>query len=179
MDAGLTAQAPGGNGGGRGGGLIPKEIRRWAKEKWKERWPRYQEGIPSHVRTAAQRGEAQGTRAGLHAGLFKVESSVGVQLRTEKIGLRAFLYKRRVPGVDSASCECGWRYQDIKHMLILCPNHAEGRKLMFERAGSDDFRQIVLTSKGLKSATEWVIQRGMLGQFTLAREQLFGNGGSG
>jgi len=43
-----------------------------------------------------------------------------------------------------------------------------------QKAGLNDFRRIVSTSKGLKAATEWVIQRGILGQSTLAREQLFG-----
>ena len=37
----------------------------------------------------------------LHKGLYKAESSIFVQARTGKIGLRDFLFKRRVLGFDS------------------------------------------------------------------------------
>ena len=43
----------------------------------------------------------------LHKGLHKAESSILVQARTGKIGLRDFLFKRRVLGFDSLRCDCG------------------------------------------------------------------------
>ena len=43
-----------------------------------------------------------------HHGLRKHESTALTQIRTGRIGLKAFLHKRRVPGVLSPRCSCGW-----------------------------------------------------------------------
>jgi hypothetical protein len=43
----------------------------------------------------------------LHDGLTKAESSLLTQARTGKIGLRAFLFQRRVPDVITPQCSCG------------------------------------------------------------------------
>lgn len=153
---------------------LRREISRWGTERWKDKWKGYQDGLPSYTRSPAQTGALYDERLGLYANMPKAQSSVAVQLRTGKIGLRAFLYKRRVPGIKSTGCECGWRYQDAHHMLIFCPNHQVGRDEMTKKAGTKDFRRIVATSKGLGAATEWIIQRGILGQYSLAKEQLFG-----
>ena len=42
----------------------------------------------------------------LHKGLHKAESALLVQARTKKIGLAEFLYNQRVPGTDTAKCQC-------------------------------------------------------------------------
>ena len=59
-------------------------------------------------------------------------------------------------------------------MLLFCANHQEGRREMVSKAGTNDFHRIDTTSKGLAAATQWIIQRGMLGQYSLAKDQLFG-----
>src|SRR6202035_854751 len=41
----------------------------------------------------------------LHKGLCKAESSMLIQLRTDRTGLRHFLNKVRVPGYESGQCE--------------------------------------------------------------------------
>jgi len=45
---------------------------------------------------------------------------------------------------------------------------------MLREAGTSDSTTILSTSRGLKAVTQWVIRRGILGQFSLAKEQLFG-----
>ena len=42
----------------------------------------------------------------LYKGLQKAESSILIQLRTGKTGLRHFLNKVRVPGYESGQCKC-------------------------------------------------------------------------
>ena len=52
--------------------------------------------------------------------LQKHESSLLVQIRTGKIGLRAFLHSRRVPGVTSPGCECGAGRETALHLILEC-----------------------------------------------------------
>ena len=45
----------------------------------------------------------------LHAGLSKELSSLVIQIRTGKIGLRQFLFERKVPRIEGGRCECRQR----------------------------------------------------------------------
>lgn len=56
----------------------------------------------------------------IHKGLQKDLSSLVVQMRTGKIGLREFLYERRIPAVGHKGCDlCGGGEQTIHHMLLM------------------------------------------------------------
>ena len=39
------------------------------------------------------------------------------QIRTEKVGLRAYLFDRYIPGIDDTRCEYGSRRQTAKYIL--------------------------------------------------------------
>ena len=149
---------------------LPLQVQFWWKKKWKEEWNEFTRETPADRRSLVH-GNLLG-RTRLHRQLRKAESSVAIQMRTEKIGLAEFLYKRHVPGVETASCTCGWRSQNVKHVLLHCSKH-DGREVMFREAGSNDLRIILTTEKGLRAATRWMIRCGLLGQFSLAREQLY------
>ena len=75
----------------------------------------------------AQKGDLLKGRLELHRGLKKAESSAAIQMRTGKIGFNHFLYMRKVPGIMSPACQYGWRKQDVKHILLFCPEYSEGR----------------------------------------------------
>jgi hypothetical protein len=47
----------------------------------------------------------------------KWQSALLVQMRTEKIGLRDYLWRRRVPEFDNPRCGCGERRQTVAHIL--------------------------------------------------------------
>src|ERR1700735_2340765 len=87
-----------------------KKIQTTLGREWKGRWER--EGDRSRAR---HRGRAEEPadepppkeRLKLHDELQKAESSLLVQMRTGKIGLRAFLFERRVPDVMTPVCSCG------------------------------------------------------------------------
>ena len=55
-----------------------------------------------------------------HIGLKKYESSVLVQIRTGKIGLRDFLHSRNVLDVMSPGCHCGAGRETAFHVLPEC-----------------------------------------------------------
>ncbi len=115
-------------------------------------WEEYQSGIPEWRRTAAQEGDIWADRRTLHTNLPKAASSALTQLRTEKTGLAYFLYRQRVPGVNSPGCEdCGWRKQDVKHVFMFCPRYQERRQLLINRAGTNDLYKMLITQKGAEA----------------------------
>lgn len=50
-----------------------------------------------------------------------------IQMRTQKIGLRKFLYNRRVPGYEDPACDCGRGLQGVLHVLMECPLYHKQR----------------------------------------------------
>ena len=62
-------------------------------------------------------------------GLTKAESSVLTQARSRKIGFRAFLFERKVPGVPTPLCECGEAQETVGHRLQGCTAYPEAQEL--------------------------------------------------
>lgn len=54
----------------------------------------------------------------LHCNLRSADSSLAIQLQTEKIGIAVFLHARRIAGVVSLPCDCGWREGNPEHIII-------------------------------------------------------------
>ena len=72
---------------------------------------------------------------GLHKDLRKAESALLIQARTGRIGLAKFLYSRRVPGFESAKCQCGARGETPGHMALFCVQEASRRQRLRDRTG--------------------------------------------
>ena len=113
----------------------------------------------------------------IHKELDKQLSSLVVQMRTGKIGLRRFLYERRVPGVEDKGCElCGHGEQTVHHILSMCRKfRAEIRSTWKEEEKGYAWRKIttksMLTSpKYARKAAIFIKNTGLLGQFK-ARER--------
>ncbi len=152
---------------------IEKTIHHWWRSSWDTIWDEYQSGLGAGDRPPAQLGGLWTGRRTLHEGLQKAESSVLTQMRTGKIGLAAFLYQYRVPGYISASCGYGWRRQDTKHILIHCPRLQGRRQELKDTSGAVDAYRMLAKAGGAKRAARWMIQTGLLGQFSLAAKQLY------
>ncbi|KAI1004605.1 hypothetical protein K3495_g3605 [Podosphaera aphanis] len=54
--------------------------------------------------TGRQKMTLRGTPSNLHQNLTRAQSSIAMQIRTEHIGLKSYLYRRKVPGVDNPRC---------------------------------------------------------------------------
>lgn len=52
--------------------------------------------------------------------LTKAKSSLLIQARTEVIGLRAFLHRRKVPGVLTPICACGIEKEIFAYIVLNC-----------------------------------------------------------
>jgi hypothetical protein len=111
----------------------------------------------------------------LHDGLQNAESSMLVQVRTGSIGLRKHLHRRRVPGFITAQCACGGGEETPRHMALFCVQEAYRRDRLRLASGRPVmYGQLTGSPKGAKVFSEWMIKSGRLGQFSLARQLLYG-----
>lgn len=101
----------------------------------------------------------------LHRGLNKWQSALLIQMRTEKIGLRDHLWRRKVPGIGRPQCECGEGRQTVKHVVLSCREHQETRKRVFGNRGRIDLRAILNEPKLVTKAIRFMEQTQLLGQF--------------
>lgn len=70
-----------------------------------------------------------------HEGLRKHESSLLTQIRTETIGLNAFLFGCKVPEVMSPLCRCGRAPETAAHLILHCAELADQRRALDEALG--------------------------------------------
>jgi ribonuclease HI len=107
---------------------------------------------------------------GLHSN-HKPSNSLLVQLRTEKVGLRAFLHLRKVPGYEHEGgnvCECEEAFQTAKHVLLQCPIWRRQRRQMQLEGGEAKTRDIktLLTDKTVVGlAVRFMANTGVLKQY--------------
>jgi len=81
-------------------------IEEWADLEWKRRWQKTARGRKAMTwKTPWKKGTLE-----LYSGLPKHQATALFLLRTEVIGLNAWLASIRVPGIRS-ECGCGWRAQ--------------------------------------------------------------------
>jgi hypothetical protein len=111
----------------------------------------------------------------LHKGLRKAESSMLVQLRTGRTGLRHFPNKVRVPGYESGQCGCGEGPETPRHVLLDCLHESERREALKEsQKGGLDFNKLLDTPVGVPVASKWMICSGRIPQFHVAGTLLYG-----
>jgi len=109
-----------------------------------------------------------------HHGLWKHESSLLVQIRTEKIGLRAFLFQRRAQDAVTPLCRCGQSPETPTHLAIFCGELEEERAALQAAIAPRQMR----TSRDLAEATrdprtsrevvQWFLKLKRIAHFDLA-----------
>ena len=105
----------------------------------------------------------------LHKGLTRAQSSVATQLRTEHIGLRTYLHRRRVPGVDSPACPCGYQSQNVQHALTRCDRWSNNRGSWIQLLRDRQYTRLLHNSDNVSRITKWIIHEGFFEQFRLAQ----------
>ena len=148
---------------------------------WKRRWERTsaarraQEG--RNTREPAETDPVFRGKQALkrHMGLKKHESSLLTQIRTGKVGLRAFLFQRRVPNVATPLCRCGNGEETPAHIAVFCPELEEERRELRAILAP----QALLTTRDFAGATgdparasamvKWLLATGRFPEYRLAR----------
>ena len=109
-----------------------------------------------------------------HKGLQHHESSLLTQLHTGKIGLRSFLFSRRVPGVTSPLCGCGQAPETAPHLALTCVDTTEDRLQLqtnlYPMRTMRDFIRATLDKAEAKQLVRWFLALGRLQEYRLAME---------
>ena len=103
----------------------------------------------------------------LYEGLTKAEQTALFLMRTEVIGLRAWLAAAGVPGI-TPRCDCGWAAQTVHHILFRCPRYS--RRDLIEKCPSERVWEVLNKAESAQAAARWWVQRGILEQFRVAKE---------
>ena len=151
-----------------------------AEQAWRRRWQKeYDEATrqrPRRHKEAADEPLFTEEAVRRHDGLCKVESSVLVQARTGKIGLRDFLFRRRVPDVVTPLCSCSHAERETaEHLVLRCDNVSRRRRTWLqERAQplrtSRDFAAALQCPKRAKLIARWILGTSRLREYRLAVE---------
>ncbi|EAQ83345.1 hypothetical protein CHGG_09749 [Chaetomium globosum CBS 148.51] len=100
--------------------------------------------------------------------LSKAKSTLLVQARTGKIGLRGFLFTRRVPEVVTPVCRCGMARETFEHLVLGCNGAADK-----PHPWPDDGAELLEWLDDVEKAAivvGWVLGLGRLNEFRLAVE---------
>ena len=142
-------------------------IKRWGELTWQRRWEAAVQRLPSRRPAAVWRTPwAQDPRR-LYAGLSKAEATALFLMRTEVIGLNAWLAAIQVPEVTPA-CPCGWHAQTVRHILLHCPRY--NRVDLLSACGTERLDDILMRPESAKHAARWLVRAGVLEQFRVAAE---------
>ena len=106
---------------------VKTAIRKHAYQQWAKEWTTETRG--SALRKIQSISSIKTMR--LHARLKRAKTSLITQIRTEKIGLKAFLYSRKVSDVENDQCDCGRIKQTARHLLYECRLLASQRRRLW------------------------------------------------
>ena len=67
-------------------------------------------------------------------------------------------------------CQCGYPSQNVKHMVMACPQWAKGRGEVLQRAKDRSFEAMMNSPEDMKRIIEWILTNGWLEQFRLTEE---------
>ncbi|KAL2123800.1 hypothetical protein VTJ04DRAFT_165 [Mycothermus thermophilus] len=163
------------------------EVARWTRgrpteealrEAWEERWK--------------QRIQAQGRRPerpadwdppdflftdralARHQGLTKAQSSLLTQARAGAVGLRGYLFRAKVPGVNTPHCACGQGEETVEHLVVWCQYPPRPRPWDPRAIRTRLDLYYVLRGRGAraqrlaKGVVNWLLQSGRLPEYRLA-----------
>jgi ribonuclease HI len=141
--------------------------RKEADRNWHSSWQQETKGRTTFRHTPAPSKKV----LQLHDGLTKRQSAILVQMRTEKIGLRDFLFRRKVPDILDPMCDCQEGRQTVRHVLLVCRklNDIRRQELGYLPEGKG-LRAILSKRKVATKAIKFMERVQILGQSRVAEE---------
>jgi hypothetical protein len=147
-----------------------REMYRFHMNRWKKKWTEYAFFVLASIWT--QIDFVNKKRLKLHDQLKKIESSLTIQIRIEKIDFASFLHRRKILDVKSIFCRCDWNNQTIKHVIMFC-SLMKNRNQLFKDVDINDYHVMTHSSKKFKTIVKWLMQHDLLQQFSLITELLY------
>lgn len=134
--------------------------------RWAKQWER--ERTASSTRRLVKAPDKKILR--LYDGLSKPYTSILIQLRSMRIGLKHFLYK--INASESDRCGCDEGSQTPQHVLLQCPLYTDLRKKILDRIAArtdlgttTDYDEIISHPQAVRYIALFMHQTGLLGQF--------------
>ena len=146
----------------------------WAKQKQTQK-PRQLATADSETWRAAkfyqsresgrQKLSFQGSPFFLYHNPTRAQSSLAMQIRSENMGLNSYLHKRKVPEVSIPGCPCGYKSQNLKHMIMCCPRWSNGRAEIWGQAKDRSYEAMINNPGDIKRITQWILNQGWIEQY--------------
>jgi len=138
------------------------KLKNFIYEQWESDWQHDRRGR-SLFRITRRPSKKQ---IEIHASLARPLSSILTQMRRGNIGLRDFLYRRNIPGIEDGECPCRRGAQTVTHVLLSCPTfHKERMAWKKEGTWSSDIRRVLSEGKSAARAARFMLETKLLGQF--------------
>jgi hypothetical protein len=145
-------------------------------EQWKQRWRQHVEEPPGRRRAPTPAAQPLFSDKALdkHRHLSKHESSLLTQIRTGKVGLRAFLFERGVPTVATPRCTCGDAPETAAHLVLDCREFNQQRVVLqgllypASLRTYRDFAAATARTRSVKPLIHWLLATGRFPEYRLA-----------
>jgi ribonuclease HI len=147
-----------------------RTIRAACLSQWQENFPRGTTGVlyrkffgnslDCHIERVYSNGE-----------LPKALSSILIQIRTGKIGLRSYLFK--IKRAKDPHCECKRSNQTVLHLIEDCPLYQQQRKAHLGRPFLVNARWTLSDPRTAVKAATFMLSTGLLDQFRYYKKELY------
>ena len=142
-------------------------IRDWGRQAWQRKWQAIALENRAWSRARIWRTPWEQDTRKLYAGLSKAEATALFLMRTEVIGLNAWLASVQVPNI-TPHCPCGWHAQTVRHVLLHCPRH--NRVGLVRACNTENWDEILTRPECAQYAARWLVKSGAMAQFKVAAE---------